>query len=688
MNYIRWRVWFLFIAIAAGIILLLKYSTGGSGAYKSSSPITDSLVTSAYPDLYEALSQRNAQLLKPFLTHENRQVREQGWRALAVTPVDSPAPYLELAVQQNSEVAWFAVSQKNIAESRLRQLEELWSKNSSHRKGISTVLGQQGDEQSLNFLLSHLNSEVGSEFPFALAVSRLITRFEINQDEQIDILQQAFEVENEQVLRAYLYGWYRGPKQQLAATAQDTLFSRWQLFGIGTNPQIDQYVNKLLKGRTTSTITIFYNGEQRLEEEAQLSIELAQSIGEIKLGLNSSLAAKILLTHPNVHVQRQTLKSLTGKIDQSNALYKYIKNSMITDSRIANLVWLQALEVIAQLDSSSATKYRKRLDEIPEENSYLVSEVLAIYEELLSPEEYLQKIEVFINKEESIFAMEALQRLNIYWETLPDDEKAKPLIEKVRKMIFGALDSADRGIAYMAQPLLQKDELFYESDFEQINKKLSAFSLPQDIEVYQRFGVLYKERFEEQAQPLIDSLAALNYVPLNRSLAEAGWEIETAEGSPVDFRMPDWKRLWELGQHPVWTLQTEKGDIKIQLNTLSAPATVSAIDSLSRAGAYENIPFHRVVPNFVIQGGDIERRDGFGGPDYVIPTEPSEQGFIRGAAGIASAGTDTEGSQYFIMHQWKPHLNGNYTRFGEVIDGMEVVDRIIDGDKVLFTTWY
>src|SRR5699024_9094785 len=143
-----------------------------------------------------------------------------------------------------------------------------------------------------------------------------------------------------------------------------------------------------------------------------------------------------------------------------------------------------------------------------------------------------------------------------------------------------------------------------------------------------------------------------------------------------DFRMPNWERLWQLGRHPIWVMHTEKGEIKIQLNTLSAPATIAAIDSLSRAGVYDGVPFHRVAPNFVIPSGEIERHDGSGGPECVSPTEPSETWFVRGAAGIASAGPDTAGSQYFIMHQWSPHLNGNYTRFGKVVDGMDIVDQI------------
>ncbi|HEX6981884.1 MAG TPA: peptidylprolyl isomerase, partial [Balneolaceae bacterium] len=630
MKYIRLRVWFLFFTIAAIVFLLLRFSMD-SGIYKSDSPITDSLITSTYPELYEAISKRDASLLKPFLTYESQQVREQAWRALAVTPIDSLSPFIDLAVQQNTEVAWFAISQHDIPE-QLRQLEELW-KEGSLRKGISTVLGQQGDEQSLDFLLRQLNTDIADEFPFALAISRLGIRFDIDRDEQIAILQQAFDGESERTLRAYLYGWYRASNEALTPVARDTLFSRWRLFGMGTNPKIDQYVNKLLKEQTTSTLVIFYNGEQRLEDEIQLSIELAQSMGEINLTPDNALAAKILLIHPNPLVKKQVLQSLAGKLNQDEGLYEYVKNSMVEDSTLASMVWLQALETVAGVEPSIAADYRERLDRIPEKNPYLISGVLTVYEEFLSPEEYLQQIEELIAKKEPIFAMEALQSLDLYWQNLTEEAKTESLINKVRELVFLTLDSGDRGIAYVVYPLLKKEDLFYKSDFKEINEKLSAFSLPGDIEVYQRFGLLYKERFEEQARQVIDSLVALNYAPLNRSLADAGWEVELTKEPQTDFRMPDWKRLWQLGRHPVWTIQTEKGEIKIRMNTLSAPATISAIDSLSRAGAYEGVPFHRVVPNFVIQGGDITRQDGFGGPDFVIPTEPSEEGFTRGAAG-------------------------------------------------------
>ncbi|TVR15359.1 MAG: peptidylprolyl isomerase [Balneolaceae bacterium] len=154
-----------------------------------------------------------------------------------------------------------------------------------------------------------------------------------------------------------------------------------------------------------------------------------------------------------------------------------------------------------------------------------------------------------------------------------------------------------------------------------------------------------------------------------------------AESKP--FRIPDWETLNELGPHPTWLIETTQGLIRIKLKTADAPFTVSSAYHLLENHLYDDVVFHRVVPNFVIQGGDFDRRDGFGGPEYRIPTEPSFGTFSRGKVGMASSGPDTEGSQFFITHTWTPHLDGLYTIFGEVIEGMDVVDRIQVGDRII-----
>lgn len=688
MRYTRLRVWAIFFIVVVGVIIVLNYSTGGPGIYKSSSPVSDSLLTASYPDLYEAISERDAQLLEPFLTHEHPKVRQQAWRALAQTPADSLSQFIDLAKQQNTEVAWFGISKSNLSDDLLRDLEQSWNENPEYRSGISRVLGQLGDEQSLNFLLDHLNSHgLDDPYHFALAIGRLVNQFDVDQDEQIGIIQNAFSTEDYRTSQAYLYGWYRGDESRLTATARDTLFNRWQLVGTGISRDLDQYVNKILPDRTTYNMAIYYNGEQELDHETQLTYELATSVEKIELNQKNSLAAKILLTNANPHVQVRTLESLKEKVEKGDDLFGYIAETMIPDSTLDHAVWLQAVETALNVNPEIASDYGKRLEQIPEQNRYLWPQVLAVYQEIESTDQYLERIAGIVDEGDPLSTMFALQSLNGYWQEFPVEQRTDKRIEQIRSTVFQALEQHDRGVAYMAQPLLQKEELFNSEDFDRINRSLSAFSLPGDIEVYQVFGSLYKNRFEDQAKAVIDSLATLDYAPLNRSLADVGWDVDVPE-TQTEFRLPDWQRLWELGKSPVLTMRTEKGYIKIQMNTLSAPATVAMIDSMNSAGNYDGVPFHRVVPNFVIQGGDIERQDGFGGPDFVIPTEANDKEFVRGAVGIASAGSDTEGSQYFVMHQWMPHLNGNYTRFGKVVDGMDVVDEIQEGDKVISTTWY
>lgn len=130
-------------------------------------------------------------------------------------------------------------------------------------------------------------------------------------------------------------------------------------------------------------------------------------------------------------------------------------------------------------------------------------------------------------------------------------------------------------------------------------------------------------------------------------------------------------------------ITTSVGVITLKLFADQAPISVLNFLTHARKGLFNDVPFHRVVANFVIQGGDFERRDGYGGPRYAIPSEFTAIPFMRGTVGMASAGKDTEGSQYFIMHSYAPHLDGRYTAFGQVTAGLETVDAVLQGHKVL-----
>jgi cyclophilin family peptidyl-prolyl cis-trans isomerase len=143
----------------------------------------------------------------------------------------------------------------------------------------------------------------------------------------------------------------------------------------------------------------------------------------------------------------------------------------------------------------------------------------------------------------------------------------------------------------------------------------------------------------------------------------------------------DWSALESLNSSSKAVIETNKGTITVQLLKDDAPFTVVNFVKLARKHFYDGLQFHRVVPNFVIQGGD-PRGDGWGGPGYAIRTEFSFARFGRGMVGIASAGKDTEGCQFFITHIPTPHLDGRYTIFARVINGQDVVDRIQIGDTI------
>jgi cyclophilin family peptidyl-prolyl cis-trans isomerase/HEAT repeat protein len=133
--------------------------------------------------------------------------------------------------------------------------------------------------------------------------------------------------------------------------------------------------------------------------------------------------------------------------------------------------------------------------------------------------------------------------------------------------------------------------------------------------------------------------------------------------------------------NPQATIVTGRGEIEIALYFDVAPLTVLNFIELARDGFYNGLTFHRVVPNFVVQGGD-PRGDGWGGPPYYIRCECSDEPYRRGTVGMATSGKDTGGSQFFITLSPQPHLEGRYTAFGQVLSGMEVVDRITVGDLI------
>ncbi|MFV2072838.1 MAG: peptidylprolyl isomerase [Thermoanaerobaculales bacterium] len=140
--------------------------------------------------------------------------------------------------------------------------------------------------------------------------------------------------------------------------------------------------------------------------------------------------------------------------------------------------------------------------------------------------------------------------------------------------------------------------------------------------------------------------------------------------------------LVEWAQTPRWLdVSTVRGTFRIRLETQATPITSREVWDLAAGGFYDGLDFHRVVPNFVVQGGD-PRGDGWGGAGFVLPDEPSLKPFDSWRVGIATSGPNTGGSQFFVTLMPADHLTGHYTNFGEVVAGREVLTRIQVGDRI------
>ena len=138
-----------------------------------------------------------------------------------------------------------------------------------------------------------------------------------------------------------------------------------------------------------------------------------------------------------------------------------------------------------------------------------------------------------------------------------------------------------------------------------------------------------------------------------------------------------------------FTIITDKGNMAGELFQHNAPGTVANFKKLANDGFYNGLSFHRVIPNFVVQGG-CPKGDGTGGPGYTIPceTQGGNQRHERGVLSMAHAGRNTGGSQFFVCHSRDntAHLDGNHTCFGRVSTGLEVLDSILPGDKIIEIT--
>ncbi len=153
---------------------------------------------------------------------------------------------------------------------------------------------------------------------------------------------------------------------------------------------------------------------------------------------------------------------------------------------------------------------------------------------------------------------------------------------------------------------------------------------------------------------------------------------------PMNYSTPPPMTI-DTGKQYTAAIETEKGNLVLELYAKDVPVTVNNFVFLAREGFYSNTTFHRVIAGFMAQGGD-PTGTGAGGPGYSFADEFTEHTHVTGALSMANSGPNTNGSQFFITYAPQPHLDGMHSVFGRLVDGMDVLEAIEQGDTIVRIT--
>ncbi len=645
--------------------------------------------------VHDAVTKRDGTRLMEYTTSEDPLVRDAAWRALASTPSASTDSVIQMAMAAGSDVAWFALSTRTLGADQLRVLESHAFSNHFPR-GLIRILGLQGDETT-GVLMDTWSGSITPghelESEFALAMSRLALKRGAEAQSVDRLLDRAMQATSPEAARSWLYALYRSNSLLINSDQATKILDNLEIFVTFSDPDVKRTVFRILAKTGNTAALNLYTPENLLKADTRTVVDVLRSLPSFSDSEWSDKVTAIamleeLIKHENPLVVGEALSVISlmkiertkMPVDQVDALIERTKGK---DNRL----YLRALSERMSLEPRLASIDSTFVRDLAQKNPYLASDALMNLIYARPTNQVLAELKPFGESGVHMLRMAAATVLSSFARSLPQVGASIDDIDATRDAIWGMLSTPNRSLVYTLFGVLRLPEFRRDGDNDRALDMLKSYKMPEDIEVYQAVLPGLLRDLGPKAVTLADSMASFDNSALNRVVLEfvSSTVRERIESTPpaVVLQGPDWKLLRKLGAKPTLQIETEAGLIVVEMDPVRAPSTVTAIARLADSGIYNGIPFHRVVPNFVIQGGDVETGDGFGGPDFVIPNEPSEHGFVRGAAGIASAGKDTEGSQYFFMIDWAPHLDGGYTLFGKVISGMDVVDRIRVGDKVI-----
>ncbi|WP_114781686.1 peptidylprolyl isomerase [Botryobacter ruber] len=341
-------------------------------------------------------------------------------------------------------------------------------------------------------------------------------------------------------------------------------------------------------------------------------------------------------------IQASTRKIDTGKLEQALR--------QVQDERVrSGIMWILLRNSTNQAALSNQYKQRYHNTHNPYHKGYLLKALAADFDNYRFIEQ-----EIFSAKQPIVatYGIEALAAMRL------QPGFPKTLEQEFARIFKKAIGSGDVALVGVAAGVMRAPDLNFRDAYTNLGFLKEAqqqLELPRDTETF---------------------------MELQKTINYLNGRPEAVQPRPPYTHPIDWTLVQKIPANQRVLLKTDKGDIELQLFVEDAPATVANFVALAQQHFYDGLYFHRVVPNFVVQGGD-KRGDGWGSSPYAIRSEFAPLYFRTGYIGMASAGKDTESNQWFITHSPTPHLDGRYSVFGLVVNGMEVVHQLQVGDKIL-----
>lgn len=554
--------------------------------------------------------------------------------------------------------AAFAIGQSGDSTSEARLLiYSLKEKSEKVKELVFEAIGKCGTKSGHEFLLEQLTNNPGRpNIGILSGLGRLSIRGIITEAGLIKMLDligdQTQNDENRFIASIYLSRIrgidITGQAEMIIQAFQKTshLFTRINLLMALSRAQTDKSLN-LLKEIIDS------------DHDYRLKIAALRSISNYEYSIAKSLIIKSL-TDSNIHVATQASEyflSIGTKQDAETyfELAKKTKNWRVRVNLIAASIKF----------SPSTQKFSEYVRNAYQNTGHIYEKAglikalggdISNFEFVNNELECTKFIPVSTAAIEALVDMRRSQEYNAFREKYNKSGK-RNLDREFANLFHNSITSGDVAKVGIAAEFIRDTSFNFKELYKNISfltEALNKCSLPAEIEIFRE---------------------------LKKTIAyfEGKEYVEEPHKSSIE---PDWAFISKIPFKQNIEIETNKGKIKVNLLVNEAPVSVANFLKLIAENYFSNKSFHRVVPNFVIQDG-CPRGDGWGGPEYTICSEFGMNYYSEGSLGMASSGKDTESSQWFITHSPTPHLDGRYTNFGIVTEGMDVVHQIEVGDIIL-----